>query len=110
MSDLIQQEELLQLKEVMEDEFEMLVSMYIEDSAKLIQEMEQYLNNNDMDALRVSAHTLKGSSSNMCVNSMTELARSIEEKAKNNDAQGVPEYLQQIKQIHPEVVRLLQNF
>ncbi len=110
MSDLVQMEELAQLKEIMEDEFDMLVSMYVEDSGKLIEEISSALQNQDAEAMRVAAHTLKGSSSNMCVSSISALAKAIEDKARENNFDGVDAALADIQQKHSEVVSILQAF
>jgi HPt (histidine-containing phosphotransfer) domain-containing protein len=110
MSDLVKMDELEQLKEIMEDEFEMLTSLFISDSAKLLNDITQAYKARDNEALRIAAHTLKGSSSNMCVASISDISKEIEDKAKANDMQGVDGLIEKLDTIHPQVCTILQSF
>jgi len=110
MSDLIKIDELEQLKEIMEDEFEMLISLFINDSAELLSNIKKAYEIQDSEAIRLAAHTLKGSSSNMCVSSISEISKEIEEKAKANDLQGVDELIEQLHVVHPQVSKILESF
>jgi len=110
MSDLVKMDELVQLKEIMEDEFEELTSLFINDSDKLLNEMAKAYAIQDNEALRIAAHTLKGSSSNMCVVSIADISKEIEDKAVANNLQGIDELIEQLKTIHPQVSTLLQSF
>ncbi|MBF0266173.1 MAG: Hpt domain-containing protein [Gammaproteobacteria bacterium] len=110
MSDLISTEDLEQLKEIMDDEFDMLVSMFVDDSTTLVNTIESTIASQDAEALRVASHTLKGSSSNMCVLSISGICANIESKAKEGDFSGLEELLSELKEIHPKVIDMLKNF
>jgi len=110
MSELISTEDLEQLKEIMEDEFDMLVTMFVDDSTTLVDNIESTLASQDAESLRVASHTLKGSSSNMCVPSISSLCALIEAKAKEADFSGLDEMVAELKEIHPKVVDLLKAF
>jgi histidine phosphotransfer protein HptB len=110
MSDLVNLDELEQLKEIMEDEFEMLISLFINDSGQLLDEITQAYATHDNEALRIAAHTLKGSSSNMCVMSISDISKEIEAKANANNMQGIDALIGQLKTIHPQVSKILQSF
>ena len=110
MSELVSVEDLEQLKDIMEDEFDMLIGMFVDDSSTLIQTIKTTAAEKDADALRVASHTLKGSSSNMCVQSISNLCAEIENKAKENNLTGVDALISELNAIHPQVVDILKNF
>jgi HPt (histidine-containing phosphotransfer) domain-containing protein len=110
MSHLIKTEELQQLKEIMEDEFAMLISLFVDDSEKLIKNMQMAYDVSDSDTLRIAAHTLKGSASNMCATDLTDICNELEDKAKDNDLQGVDTLLEKLKIIYPQTCEVLQAF
>jgi len=108
--DSIDVAELGNLKEIMEDEFELLISMYLEDTAAQIQKMQEAVKNNDMETLKVVSHTLKGSSSNMFVTGISELSKNIEQKVKDNDLTSVAKLLPELAEELQIVKPLLENF
>ncbi len=110
MSDLVKTEELEQLKEIMEDEFGMLIDLFIEDSAKLLKDMITANSNQDAEALRIAAHTLKGSSANMCAPGLSDLSQEIEDKAKDNDFSGIAELIESLLTVHRQVTEILKDF
>ena len=56
----IDNEQLAELKDVLEDEFGILISTYLADAKLRLQLIEQGLQNQDYDAVRLAAHSLKG--------------------------------------------------
>jgi histidine phosphotransfer protein HptB len=110
MSDLIKAQELEQLKEIMEDEYDMLISMFVDDSGKLISDMQTAYDASDSDALRIAAHTLKGSASNVCIADLTDICKQIEDKAKDNDLQGIDTLLEKLKLVYPQTCEALKAF
>ncbi|MFK5986650.1 MAG: Hpt domain-containing protein [Pseudomonadota bacterium] len=110
MSDLLNEDELSQLKEIMEDEFEMLTTLFIDDSAKLIADMNTAIQTEDREALRIAAHTLKGSSANMCVPSLSYLSSEVEERSKNMDLSGITALIEKLTSTHTEVADVLKKF
>ncbi len=64
-SDHIDTETLAELKEVMEDEFQVLIDTFLSDSQKRLASIKQALESDSADDLRSSAHSFKGSSSNI---------------------------------------------
>ena len=103
-------EELSNLKEIMEDEFELLISMYLEDSQAQINKMQEAIKNADMEVLKVASHTLKGSSSNMFVTGMSELSKDIEQKVKDNDLPAASLLIAELAEELQTVTPLLQAF
>lgn len=109
MNDLVRMDDLEQLKEIMEDEFEVLTSLFIEDSSQLLSDIKQAYQAQDNEALRISAHTLKGSSANMCAVSISDISKEIEDKAKVGDLQGIDGLIERLNALHPEVSKILQS-
>jgi len=62
----INQAQIAELKELMEDAFEDLVSTYVQDSEDKIKALSQALEAGASDDVGSLAHSLKGSSLNMC--------------------------------------------
>jgi len=109
MSDLVSTEDLAQLKEIMEDEFEMLTTMFIEDSSQLVEQIKELYAAGNAADLRVAAHTLKGSSSNMSALGFSEICKIIEDKAKEGDLNGLDDTIEQLSAAHPQVIQILQS-
>ena len=110
MSELISIESLQQLKEVMEDEFPLLVEMFVTDSAKLIQEIEQAYQAQDTEKLRIAAHTLKGISSNMAAVGFSGICKIIEDRARSAELEGLSEHIEELKSSYTQVIETIQSF
>lgn len=61
----LDEEALAELRDVMEDEFDVLIQTYINDSADRIATLRQALDAEDDDSFTKSVHSLKGSSVNI---------------------------------------------
>lgn len=81
------------LKEIMESEFETLVNTFISDSQNKVDELGSVLQQQDCDALRKVAHSLKGSSSNVCAFRLSEFARQLEMMGKEETLDGADQVL-----------------
>lgn len=110
MSDSIDTVELSNLKEVMEDEFEMLVSMYLDDTKKMIEQMDSAIQKNDIESLKIVSHTLKGSSSNMFVVGMSQLSKDMEDKARASELSSAQQLIPQLREEYEKVKGLLEAF
>ena len=109
MNNLVVLKDLEQLKEVMEDEFGMLTEMFADDSKTLVDTIITSALTKESEALRIAAHTLKGSSSNMCATSMSLICEKIELKAKEADFDGIDNLVVELKTIQPKVVEILKS-
>ncbi|MEE2731454.1 Hpt domain-containing protein [Ketobacter sp.] len=85
------------LKEIMENEFETLVNTFISDSQNKVDELDAVLQQQDCDALRKVAHSLKGSSSNVCAFRLSELARQLEMMGKEETLEGADQVLSALR-------------
>ncbi len=97
------------LKEIMEGEFETLVNTFISDSHNKVDELTNVLQQQDCDALRKVAHSLKGSSSNVCAFRLSELARQLEMMGKEETLDGADELLTSLREEFVLVSDILAN-
>jgi two-component system, sensor histidine kinase and response regulator len=63
-----------------------LIHLFIEDSPKLLLEIDKALEENNFEKLRKAAHTIKGSVSNFSANNAFSLASNLENIAKEKNA------------------------
>ncbi len=81
-----------ELREVLGDEVDKIVQVYLEDAPRLIAQLERAAVGNDPIALRVAAHTLKSSSANVGARTLSDAARDLEHGARDGTL-GQPETL-----------------
>ena len=72
-----------ELREVLGSEVDKIIEVYLEDSPRLIAQLERAAVGNDPIALRVAAHTLKSSSANVGATTLSEAARDLEHGARD---------------------------
>lgn len=97
------------LKEIMEGEFETLINTFIQDSSSKLDELEAAIATADADALRKVAHSLKGSSSNICAGPMSELAKQLEFLGKEGSVSGAQTILVHLRTEFATVQTLLKS-
>ena len=97
------------LKDIMEAEYETLVNTFITDSERKLEEMGQVVEAGDPETLRKLAHSLKGSSSNVCALKLSELARELEAMGKEGETSGADYALAQLKLEFSQVARILND-
>lgn len=69
------------LREIMEDDFRLLIETFIQDSRDRLSTLLQYANTTEMDNLRRAAHSFKGSCSNIGAIHLAQLCADVEERA-----------------------------
>ena len=82
-----------ELKMIMEDEFSSLLETFLEESAKQFAEVQNAWAEQDMDQLRRSAHTLKGSCGNIGAETLQGTCQHLESSAHQGVADGIPELI-----------------
>ena len=92
------------LKEIMESEYATLINTFVLDSSSKIEELAGAIASRDADSLRKIAHSLKGSSSNICAGALSEFARQLEFMGKEGKTEGAAAVLAQLK-VEFDVVR-----
>lgn len=98
------------LKQVMEDDFSLLVDTFIQDSSDRITSLRQLIQGTDADLIRRAAHSFKGSSSNVGALQLSSLCAAMEKKALAGNFDGLSADLSQIENEFAKVEGALRTF
>ena len=96
MTKLLDQDMIQELREIMEDDFSLLLETFLHESAKQHQAIARSWQLRDMDLLRRSAHSLKGSCANMGATSLRGACESLEYSARDSDLDLIPVQLAEV--------------
>ena len=77
-----------ELRNIMGNEFALLVQTFIRDSAQRIEAIRAGVTGSDADGMRRAAHSFKGSAANMGAPRLAELCRVLEELGRNGETNG----------------------
>jgi HPt (histidine-containing phosphotransfer) domain-containing protein len=80
-----------------EEEYLELLELFVETTASNLDKLQSGLADGDSGEVSEAAHTIKGSSANLGLKEIAESAKGIEERARQNDLQGVAEALETIR-------------
>ena len=95
--------QLKELKEVLEDEFRVLVETYLQDAVLRLQLIRKAFEAGDNDGGRQAAHSLKGASANLGANQLSALCEKIEHSAKAGNIAACGDVVMQIEAEFVEV-------
>jgi len=96
------------LRDVMGDDYDLLIETYINDSNNRLRSLAEGIANRDGDLLRRTAHSFKGSSSNIGALRLAEYCSVMESLALANDPLSWPGQLVAIETEFAQVAQLLQ--
>lgn len=74
-----------------EDDMELardLAEIFLSDAAQKLDELEQYIEQNNADGVRNVAHSIKGAAANLSALQVCEFSRSLENMGASNDLTG----------------------
>jgi len=111
MSDMTQHLDeaiLSELREMMESEFEFLISTFIEDSRHRLEEIRDTLDN--PDEFSRACHSLKGSATNLGLPLLSDLCREGEELGHNETIVAGDDLVSRIEMEFNEVAQRLRDF
>jgi HPt (histidine-containing phosphotransfer) domain-containing protein len=86
------------LRELMEDEFNSLIEIYLNDSVVRMQQLELAVQQKDGTQIRHAAHSLKGSSSNIGAEELAAQCQKLEEMGKNNELENITGQAEMVQQ------------
>lgn len=86
-------EQLAELKEVLEDEFDVLINTYLTDAQLRLQLIEQGVAAQNYEQVRLAAHSLKGASANIGALILTQLCEQLEHDCKVGQYKNLTEQL-----------------
>lgn len=95
------------LKQVMEDDFDLLIETFIQDSSDRIITLRDVIGGTESDSIRRAAHSFKGSSSNIGALQLTVLCANLEKKVMANDFAQLSDDLVAIELEFAQVEKLL---
>ena len=84
--------------------FSQLVPAFIEQSDELVSEMPNVLANGAIDVLQRHAHSMKSSSLNVGAETLSEIAKTLEQMSRDNEAQDLLK--EKVELITDEYVRV----
>lgn len=97
------------LRQVMEDDFGLLIDTFIQDSNDRILILREVVSGSEADPIRRAAHSFKGSSSNIGALRLTTLCLALEKKAMANNLAQLELDLLEIEQEFAQVQELLRR-
>ena len=104
--DSVDKEVLNTLKIVMESEFDLLINTYVKDSDVRIKDISCYSHESNPDDLRRTAHTFKGSSSNLGATHLAALCLALEEACKNENQSMIKDLIAEIQIEYKQVKKV----
>ncbi|MBW4933710.1 Hpt domain-containing protein [Marinobacter sp. F4206] len=105
----LDEEALAELQDVMDDEFEVLIHTFLNDSRERIAGLKQAVNGQDADALAHMAHSFKGSCINIGAPQLGELCRVAENAGKEQRLDDAPATVDAIESEFRNVTGMLEN-
>ncbi len=109
-NDVLDREQLLEMKLVTATQFNSLIERFFADSLLQIQGMRQAASNNDCEALRRCAHKLKGSSGSVGAKALSKRCHHMEERAKAGILDDVDEIISDINASLDEAATIIKEF
>ena len=100
----LDEEALAELRDVMEDEFEVLMQTYLADSRDRIRALKEALRAGDSDAFAGTAHSFKGSCINIGAPRLGELCLKAEMAGKESRLEDAPALLDEIDREFEQVI------
>ena len=84
------------------------LGLYLQDSARLVAELESAIGNDDAEQVRALSHALKSSSADMGAHGLAQLCGKLEHVAQAGSLSGAGELYRRILILYPRVVAALQ--
>ena len=98
------------LKEVMEDDFALLIETFLTDSRGRIFTLQSLMHSTDSDAIRRAAHSFKGSCSNLGALQLASLCGSLEQKSLDSNFESFAEDLRCIEEEFAVIQKMLLDY
>ncbi len=99
-----------ELKEVMEEEFGILIETFLMDSVERLNQLKQTLAAGDAEEFGRAAHSFKGSCTNIGATILAEHCLHAERMGKDGSLEGADDLVQKIDLEFAEVDRLLRVY
>ena len=103
-------EALAELRDVMDDDFGILIETFLADSRERIDSLRKILAQGDADAMAKAAHSFKGSCINIGAPVLGQLSLEVEKAGRNGDLSKVGTVIDDIEAEFIVVARLLKDY
>jgi HPt (histidine-containing phosphotransfer) domain-containing protein len=100
-------ETILQLKELLGEDFTVLVSAFEQDNRQILESIEQLIEQNDAKQVSREIHSVKGASSNLGAIELASLCQKLEAEAKAGDLSNAKQHLKSIRTEFEAAVKML---
>ena len=110
MTPHIDTEQLAELKEVLEDEFSVLIDTYLTDAKLRLTLIKNGIATQDYEAVRLAAHSLKGASANLGALVLAQICEKLEHDCKVGEYQECHIQLNEITQELQQVEQVLSAY
>ena len=88
-----------------EEEFQELIRLFVETSMSDLEALHSALEENNATKVRMAAHSIKGAANNLGLVELYESAKEIEEKAKDDQLEGLTEMMSSLRTMLDELVQ-----
>ncbi len=85
-----------------------VIELFLSSSARLMETLEQSLDNNDLVGAGRAAHTLKSSGANLGAKALSAICRQLERECAADDAASARESFAKLENVYPDVVMALE--
>jgi HPt (histidine-containing phosphotransfer) domain-containing protein len=92
-----------------EDEFLELVELFVKTSASDLERLQSAIDGGRTQQAVEAAHSVKGAAGNLGFTGIYDLAKAIEEKARQNSLEGASEALKAIRDRHDRIAEALRT-
>jgi len=97
------------LKEIMEDEFSLLVNTFLTDALERIEQINTAITDNSAEDIRRAAHSFKGSSANIGAHVLQGICLTLETAGHDGDISQVSEMAVKIEEEFSIISQLLKT-
>ena len=109
MNAILNETLLQQTKEIMQDNFPVMVEIFLEDTINYIDAMEKAITDKDINTIATNAHTLKSSSLQLGAEKLSNISKEIEGLSRtkldnnNNEIKDLADLITSLKEAFSEV-------
>ena len=108
-TDIVMIDMLKQLRELLGDAYKDLLEAYLDDGPKRLDQMQSAFRDTDFETLASTAHVLRGSSSNLGAQKLSEVCAQIEKIARNGSTDGLEEKIGEVGLAYQDVKKILEQ-
>ena len=106
---LFDRDEMLDSLDGDHDVFTSIIELAIEELPHEVAQLKSFLNGSDSKSVQRSAHTIKGSASNLCTKALHSISQDIEMAAKNNNLLLARELMSELETITTDTMLEIKN-